>query len=359
MRAGLPLAAAFLALAALPAWAEGPRSQTDCAALAALALPHATVTLAEARHDGTFHENVDIDGKPFVHTGLPAFCRVTARPRRSPGSKIGFEVWLPLEGWSGRLHMVGQRRLQRSYLLRPGGRAAAQRRCRRRHRHRPRGRGPEVRRGPSRAHRRLGRSRHSRECGRGQGDHGGILRAGPRAVLFQRLLDGGHQALSEAERYPADFDGIIAGDPGNNRTNLNLLFLWDFLKNHRRATTARRSCRTTSSAWCARRRRGVRRARRGKDGVINDPRQCKFDVGDARLQRRRRARLPDAAAGRGGEGDVHGARGTRAPASRSTPASCRVARARNTPRRTRGRAGAATGPIRASPTSRSGSSSSG
>ena len=90
-----------------PAWADGPKTDADCAGLARLALPHASITLAEARRDGTFHENTDIDGKPYDHTGLPAFCRVRGVSSPVEGSKIGFEVWLPLAAWSGRLHMVG------------------------------------------------------------------------------------------------------------------------------------------------------------------------------------------------------------------------------------------------------------
>ena len=37
---------------------------------------------------------------------------------------------------------------------------------------------------------------------------------------------GGQQALSEAQRYPEDYDGIVAGVPANNRTNLHAYFMW-------------------------------------------------------------------------------------------------------------------------------------
>ena len=56
-----------------------------------------------------------------------------------------------------------------------------------------------------------------------------------RHVYFWGCSTGGQQALSEAQRYPNDFNGIIAGDPGNNRTHLNAGFLWQFVKNHRAA----------------------------------------------------------------------------------------------------------------------------
>ena len=70
-----------------PAWADGPKTDADCAGLARLALPHASITLAEAHRDGTFHEITDIDGKPYDHTGLPAFCRVQGVSSSVEGSK--------------------------------------------------------------------------------------------------------------------------------------------------------------------------------------------------------------------------------------------------------------------------------
>ena len=48
-------------------------------------------------------------------------------------------------------------------------------------------------------------------------------------AYFSGCSTGGQQALTEAQRYPGDYDGILAGDPGNNRVRLNIGFLWSWL----------------------------------------------------------------------------------------------------------------------------------
>ena len=37
---------------------------------------------------------------------------------------------------------------------------------------------------------------------------------------FDACSDGGREALMEAQRFPADYDGILAGAPANNWTNM-------------------------------------------------------------------------------------------------------------------------------------------
>jgi feruloyl esterase len=43
---------------------------------------------------------------------------------------------------------------------------------------------------------------------------------------------GGHHGLMEAQRYPEDFDGIIAGDPGHDWTHLMIAELWTGAVSH-------------------------------------------------------------------------------------------------------------------------------
>lgn len=94
---------------------------------------------------------------------------------------------------------------------------------------------------------------------------------------FAGCSTGGHQGLMEAQRYPADFDGILAGDPGNNRTNLNLGFLWQFLANHPSKDNSRPLLTVDDLKRVNARALeecddddGV------KDGIITNPRTCRF-----------------------------------------------------------------------------------
>lgn len=78
---------------------------TACEKLAALAMPGAAITQAEAVAAGTFTAPGAEDGAAF--RTLPAFCRVAATLKPSNDSDIKIEVWLPLAGWNGKWQAVG------------------------------------------------------------------------------------------------------------------------------------------------------------------------------------------------------------------------------------------------------------
>ena len=164
--------------------------------------------------------------------GRPAFCRVAGTITPVPGSRIGFELWLPRTGWNGKIEMFGN-----------GGYSSKIDE-------------PDMRAQLARGYATLGT-----DTGHQGGDpdvavghpqvivdwgwravHASIEKARDivrafygvpaRHRYFSGCSTGGHQALTEAQRFPDDFDGIIAGDPGNNRTHLNVGFLAEFLSDH-------------------------------------------------------------------------------------------------------------------------------
>ena len=86
---------------------------------------------------------------------------------------------------------------------------------------------------------------------------------------------GGRQGLAEAQRYPSDYDGIIAGDIANDITGLYAARLTQHQFAHRSeqsilTDTALKTLNTASVAACDTL-DGVR------DGVIENPQQCHVD----------------------------------------------------------------------------------
>src|ERR1700722_9956700 len=87
-------------------------SSTQCGSLAKLALPHATVTLAQsvAARQLTLAAGAmpAFPGFPAPNfANLPAICRVAATLRPTSDSDIKIEVWLPTSTWNGKLESVG------------------------------------------------------------------------------------------------------------------------------------------------------------------------------------------------------------------------------------------------------------
>jgi feruloyl esterase len=96
------------ALAALLARQASPASGS-CEAIRTLKLPNTTITMADAVEAGK--ANVQLPGggslPPAVAASLPAFCRVAATIAPTPDSDIKMEVWLPASGWNGKFAGVG------------------------------------------------------------------------------------------------------------------------------------------------------------------------------------------------------------------------------------------------------------
>ncbi len=195
-----------------------PRTAADCTRLRTLALKNASITVA-APVSGTFTP----PGMRDTIRDLPAFCRVAGELRPTADSHIAFEVWLPLESWNGKLAGVGNGGWAGtiSYVGVPIATLADQ-----------------VRRGYAAASTNTGHEGNGGDARFAYGhperlvDFGwrsvhettvaakAITRAfygrPPQHAYWIGCSTGGKQALTEAQRFPDDYDGIVAGAPASN-----------------------------------------------------------------------------------------------------------------------------------------------
>ena len=95
-------------------------------------------------------------------------------------------------------------------------------------------------------------------------------------AYFFGCSDGGREALMEAERYPEDFDGIVAGAPANHWTHHFAGFLWN-----EQALNAKPESKIVAAKLPAIQQAALAQcdALDGvKDGLIENPRACNFDA---------------------------------------------------------------------------------
>lgn len=104
----------------------------------------------------------------------------------------------------------------------------------------------------------------------------------PAHRYFNGCSTGGHQAMMEAQRFPQDFDGIVAGAPGADRVRLNAAFLWQYLANHRPGDDAHPILDTAALALLADHSlaschsgKGGRAGGLGSDTWLDDPLNCR------------------------------------------------------------------------------------
>ena len=99
----------------------------------------------------------------------------------------------------------------------------------------------------------------------------------PRYSYFSGCSDGGREALIEAQRYPQDFDGIAAGAPALNFTVQNSFYhAWNAISN----TGAQGKALLTATDLPLLHSAVLQQCDSldgSRDGVIEDPRLCRFD----------------------------------------------------------------------------------
>ena len=188
-------------------------SAADCTGLAALPLAHASVTSAQTVQPGTFTvpENAPRPDASFftAFERLATFCRVQVVSSPARGSQIELEVWLPESHWNGKYVGAGNGGYGGSlnyYRLAEAVNAGYA------------GSSTDTgHRGPLPDNEAAWTDFDHRAIHDTAEQAKAIVRAfygqPPRRSYFYSCSNGGRQALTEAERYPADYDGIIAGAP--------------------------------------------------------------------------------------------------------------------------------------------------
>jgi hypothetical protein len=261
----LPLLAAFIFIP------QSVSAQT-CERLSDLKLPNTTITAARSVEAGSFTTPA---GPAAVFKELPAFCLVTGVIKPTSDSDIKFEVWMPASGWNGKFEGVGNGGFAGS--ISPGALA-----------------GP-LSRGYATASTDTGHSGGDAKWALGHpqkiADYGhrgihemteeakAIINAfygsGPKHSYFSSCSNGGRQALMEAQRYPADYDGIIAGAPANYFTGILTGFAWNM-----QATLSDPASYIPPRKLKAIEAATLEACDAGDgvtDGIIGDPTRCHFD----------------------------------------------------------------------------------
>jgi tannase/feruloyl esterase len=249
-----------------------PPFATSCAELAAMTMPNVVITEAREIPAGPYSPTPG--GRAIV---VPAFCRVAATAAPTADSAIAIEVWIPSgETWNGTLLGTANGGF--------GGAIGY----------------PAMAAGLLRGYATVGTDtgHTGDQLNFGNGHPEKIIDWAYRSIhvmtdaaklfirsargrfparaYFDGCSTGGQQALSEAQRFPQDYDGIIAGDPGHNRIRLILGFLWSWMALHDDEgrpllPAAKLPALTAAAVQACDATDGLR------DGLIADPRACRFD----------------------------------------------------------------------------------
>ncbi len=253
-------------------------AQASCESLAQLTLDNTKITLAQSVPAGPFTPTPapsPVPGPPAVIKDLPAFCRVAAEISPTPDSAIKIEVWMPIAGWNGKYQgednggfagLIGYPSLGAAIKR---GYASA---------------GTDTGHVGFDAAWALGHPEKTIDFGY-RGIHEMSQKAKaiidafygqqPQRSYFIGCSDGGREALMEAQRFPEDYNGILAGAPANYWTHLMVGAVWVNLATlvDQGSYIPAEKLPAISAAVLA-----ACDAQDGvTDGVLNDPRQCHFD----------------------------------------------------------------------------------
>lgn len=268
-----------LCLTTSTAIAQTAASNESCERLAKFGIPNVSITATPVPAGGFAGPKQNFTGRDLsdFYKSLPAFCRVVAHAKPSSDSDIVIELWMPMAGWNGKLQGLGNggfaglidtfelgAAMTKGYasVATDAGHTGS----------------------PIDAEWALGHPEKIADFG-----HRGIHEMTRVAKLvipqfygsavkhayFAACSDGGREALMEAQRYPDDYDGILAGAPANYWTGLLSLAAFDtqILTATPGAFIPQVKIGPLASAVDA----ACDKLDGVADGILNDPRQCHFD----------------------------------------------------------------------------------
>jgi Tannase and feruloyl esterase len=288
-RGGVTRLKFLLVLSLMTVLVPAPARAASCKSLSSLSLPKTTITLAQSVPGGGFELPSAVQPprqraaqESQLFKDLPPFCRVAATIRPTKDSDIKIEVWMPASGWNGKLLSVGN-----------GGWAGDINYA---------GLSQSLREGFATASTDTGHASWGTKFALGHPEklidfgyrsiHEMTVQAkaiiaafyggSPRLSYWNGCSTGGYQGLSEAQRFPGDYNGIVEGDPANFFTHLMFSTIWPaeiMLKNPAGflPPSKRRLLHQAVVKACD--------ALDGvSDGMLSDPTRCHFDPRELECQ---------------------------------------------------------------------------
>ena len=202
-----------------------------CESLSALVLPDTTITLAQIGPADTLVPppgSLPIRQQPNSFKTLPAFCRIAATIKPTADSEIKIEVWMPLTGWNDRLLGVGNGAWAGAIIYGALGQS--------------------LRKGFATVSTDTGHMGTFFDASFALGHPEKLIDFGYRSIhlmtvdakliveafygkpaqfaYFDGCSTGGMQGLSEVQRFPDDYNGVVDGDPANYFTHLMFGNIW-------------------------------------------------------------------------------------------------------------------------------------
>jgi Tannase and feruloyl esterase len=208
-------------------------AQENCKDLRSFTFPNTTITDVASMPGGAY---VAQDAWHLAFNDLPPWCQVTAKIRPTPDSDINVQVWLPIQRYNSRYLGAGNGGYGGSHFqseLAQGvanGFATST---------------TDMGTSPSdgvNADNLVGHREKWSDFG-WRATH--VTAQFSKALIdafygspakhsyFAGCSTGGQQALMEAERFPDDYDGILAGAPAFNRTRLHTVLLAQYSASHK------------------------------------------------------------------------------------------------------------------------------